>query len=139
MQRKDQLLGYCGLYCGNCLYYLNTKAGKGTVQKDGNVAYCEGCNSPVNTPHCTNCSIKECNRAKGSSYCLQCTDYPCSIITGFINQPDYPYHQEVPAMMECLELLDLEDWYREMEERYTCKDCGRHFTYFDGKCPDCNS
>jgi hypothetical protein len=138
MESSDQLLGYCGLYCGNCLYYINTKKGVGTVQKDGNIAFCEGCNSPVNTPHCSHCSIKDCNRSKGLSYCLQCNDYPCSIITEFIEQKDYSYHKDVPEMMERLKEIGPDAWYKEMEERYLCRNCGNHFTYFDGKCLKCN-
>jgi hypothetical protein len=74
--KLDNLLAYCGLYCGNCLYYQNTVKGTGTLKDNGATVFCEGCNSKVNTPFCTNCEIKNCNRKKEIRYCLKCSDFP---------------------------------------------------------------
>jgi hypothetical protein len=135
--KVDQLIGYCGLYCGNCLYYLNTVKGCGTLEEDGTVVFCEGRNSGVNTPYCSSCDIKNCNRNKELRYCLQCGDFPCNIITGFMESPGYAYHKDVPAMMERLKEIGPEAWAVEMEAGHTCKNCGIHFTYFDYECPNC--
>lgn len=135
-KKNDQLLGYCGLYCGNCLYYQNTVKGTGT-DVDGVITYCDGCNGSRTTPHCTICNIKRCSREKEIRYCLQCSDYPCSILNGFINDTKYSYHRDVPAMMKRLEEIGLDAWSEEMHNNYTCKKCGNEFSYFDKKCPDC--
>ena len=137
MSKNDQLLGYCGLYCGNCLYYQNTALGKSTDPGDGTKVYCEGCGSDKASPWCTDCGIKKCGREKGMRFCLQCADYPCEMITGFIGDPMYPYHKEVHAAMKRLLETDLDTWSEEMDKKYTCGTCGRKFSYFDGKCPDC--
>lgn len=135
MQSKnDQLLGYCGLFCGNCLYFQNTAKGIGTDLGDGTFADCKGCNSGSATPWCTDCGIKKCNREKGIRYCLQCKDFPCSQMTGFINDPKYAYHIDVEDNMKKLQEKGLEIWSEEMGKKYTCNVCGKKFTYFDGKC-----
>ncbi len=133
----NDLLGYCGLYCGNCLYYINTKNGLGTDPGDGSLVYCEGCNSANATPWCTDCGIKKCGREKRVRFCLRCGDYPCKMMSAFINDAQYPYHMDVPAMMERLDETDLDTWSQEMDKKYTCGLCERKFTYFDGKCPHC--
>ncbi len=59
------------------------------------------------------------------------------MITGFIGDPKYPYHKEVPGAMKQLIETDLDTWSEEMDKKYTCGNCGGKFSYFDGKCPDC--
>lgn len=135
--KNDQLLGYCGLHCGNCLYSQNTEKGTGTAMGDGTITYCEGCNSTKSTPWCTDCDIKKCCREKEIRYCLQCSDYPCDKITDFINDTDYSYHKEVPSAMKRLDEIGLEAWSKEMQNNYTCKICGDRFTYFERGCTKC--
>lgn len=137
MSKNDELLGYCGLYCGNCLYYQNTKKGIGTDPGDGKLVYCEGCNSKRATPWCTDCEIKKCCRKKRVRICLECADFPCAVIIRFIDDPKYPYHKDVHENMKRLLETDLNTWSFEMDEKYTCSICKRKFTYFDGRCPDC--
>jgi hypothetical protein len=135
--KADELLGYCGLYCGNCTYYINTVKGIGTVN-DGITVFCEGCNSSHTTPWCTDCVIKKCGRKKEIRYCLKCSDYPCKDMKEFMENPLYPYHLEVPETMKRLGEITLEEWAEEMEQNYTCKNCGKHYTYFERHCPDCS-
>lgn len=133
----DQLLGYCGLYCGNCLFYQNTIKGAGAEAGDGVIYTCRGCNSDEVTPWCTDCQIKTSCREKEIRTCSECDDYPCDVLTAFINDPDYPYHRDVPEMMRLLDEIGIEAWAEEMEKRYTCDQCKKQFTYFDMKCPRC--
>lgn len=137
MSDSDELLGYCGLYCGNCLYYQNTAKGISTDPGDGTPVDCKGCNSGSATPWCTVCEIKRCNREKGTRYCLKCSDFPCGIISGFIDDPKFPYHKDVPYNMKRLLETGLDAWSREMDEKYTCEVCKKKFSYFDERCPDC--
>lgn len=136
-RKKDLLLGYCGLYCGNCLFYQNTVKGTGTDMGDGVYIECHGCESNHASPWCTECALKACCREKRIRTCIECGEYPCEALEEFINSDEYPYHKEVPGMMERLSEIGLAAWAEEMERRYTCATCGERFTYFDGTCPRC--
>lgn len=135
--KTDELLGYCGLYCGNCLFYQNTVKGTGTDPGDGMIYMCRGCNSGEVTPWCTDCGIKTSCRNKEIRTCIECDSFPCDMMNGFMNDPEYPYHRDVPEMMRLLDEMGLEAWAEEMKKRYTCDTCGEQFTYFDRKCPRC--
>ena len=99
---------------------------------------CMGCNSGQTTPWCTECEIKKSCRDKGFRTCIACGEFPCDVLTAFINDPEYPYHQAVPDMMRLLNEIGLDAWAAEMEKQYTCGVCGEKFTYFDMKCPRCS-
>ncbi len=137
MSESDALLAYCGLYCGNCLYFQNTSKGISTDRGDGTYEDCVGCNTDRATLWCTECGIKKCNRQKGIRFCLECGDYPCEMMTGFMDDPKYPYHKEVPDNMKRLLETDPNTWAQEMDKKYTCGECGKKFTYFDACCPKC--
>lgn len=136
MDKRDALIGYCGLYCGNCLYYQNTV--KGVDYENGEAWTCRGCNSGETTPWCTECGLKACCRSKGIRTCIECGAYPCRELKAFIDDPQYPYHRDVPGMLKRLSEIGLVAWAEEMERQYTCPRCGERFTYFDRKCPRCD-
>jgi hypothetical protein len=135
----DEILGYCGLYCGGCLEYQNTSNGAATTREDGQLLYCKGCNSGTLTPWCSDCAIKSCAREKGLRYCLPCEEFPCDKMTQFINDPKYPYHKDVVQNMKRLEQVGLDEWRKEQEARYTCGACGNKFNWFESRCKQCES
>ena len=55
----------CLLYCGSCRFYMNRD--------------CQGCESPVK-PTCT---IRNCCRERGLTFCAECVDFPCETIRSF--------------------------------------------------------
>ena len=55
------LIGRCGIYCGACPLYINTK--------------CEGCRAPATEE----CAIARCAEAAGVDYCGVCTKFPCEL------------------------------------------------------------
>ena len=134
---KDALLGYCGLYCGNCVFYMNTAKGIGTDAGDGTLFYCEGCNSGNTTPWCTDCVIKSCGKEKKFRFCRLCGEYPCENLNQFVNDAQYPYHLDVHDNMERLSQIGLDAWCKEMDAKYTCDACGEKYSYFDAECPKC--
>jgi hypothetical protein len=135
---NDALLGYCGLYCGGCSSYQETKTGAKPTA-NGESAPCEGCASAVVAPWCAECGIKACARKKGVRYCLLCDEYPCAKLMDFTNDPRYPYHKEVHRDMARLKEIGQEAWMREQSARWICPKCGGTYHWFARKCPACDT
>ena len=133
----DEILGYCGLYCGGCGIYQATKAGKPLNDEAGKPLVCDGCNSGRLTPWCVDCAIKNCARAKNFRVCGDCPENPCEIITGFMNDPKYPYHLEVQDIMRYLKANGLKDWEKLRSERYKCPSCDSRFDWLATACKKC--
>lgn len=134
---EDATLGYCGLYCGGCGAWQATQKGAPLLDDSGTPMLCDGCASDRLTGWCAVCTIKSCARGRGVRYCLECPENPCEMLTGFMNDPKYPYHQEVQGNMERLRAAGLATWTAEMRERYRCAGCGAEFNWFDAACPAC--
>jgi hypothetical protein len=135
---NNALLGYCGLYCGGCSSYQETKMGAKPTS-DGESAPCEGCASNVVATWCADCAIKACAREKGVRYCLLCDEYPCKKLMDFTNDPRYPYHKEVHRDMARLKEIGEEAWLREQSARWICPKCGGTYHWFARKCPSCGT
>jgi hypothetical protein len=133
---KDILVGYCGLFCGGCPDFQNTK---NKLMKDKNniEIVCKGCKSEKTTEWCTICNIKKCCKEKGFSYCLECKLNPCEKLSEFMNQEQYPYHKEVQENMKKLRELGLDKWVMYNEEKYICSNCGCDVNWFEKKCSRC--
>ena len=133
----DRALGYCGLFCGGCGMYQSTRAGKPVSDESGNPLVCDGCNSSRLTPWCADCAIKNCARKKGYRDCIECPENPCEIMTGFMNDPKYPYHLAVQEDMRFLKKAGIDAFEQKITERYTCPSCGSMFDWFSLQCPTC--
>jgi hypothetical protein len=133
----DEILGYCGLYCPGCGVYQATATGGGLEYEPGSVTTCRGCNSGEVSLWCSDCEIKLCAREKGVRYCLECGDFPCEKSRGFMDDPRFPYHKDVPEMMERLSQVGLEQWAEEQSRKWVCANCGGGFDWFAESCPGC--
>ena len=135
---SDETLGYCGLYCGACKAFQATKAGNPLVDEaSGASLVCDGCNGSRLTPWCASCVIKDCARGKGLRICAECPENPCEKLSGFMNDPKYPYHRAVQDDMRFLKAHGLEAFERRITERYTCSSCGMLMSWFAKTCPNC--
>jgi hypothetical protein len=135
---SDGVLGYCGLYCGGCQTYQETRVGA-AKDAEGKPTRCDGCASSVLAPWCAQCAIRDCARAKGLRYCLLCPDNPCDKVRAFMNDPRYPYHKDVQADMARLREIGTDPWLREQAARWTCRSCGNKYHWFARKCPTCGT
>lgn len=133
----DEILGYCGLYCGGCGAYQATAAGGGIEYEPGSVTTCCGCNSSELSLWCADCEIKTCARETGVRYCLECEEFPCAKSRRFLDDARFPYHKDVPEMMARLREVGLETWAEEQSEKWICTNCGSNFDWFSQRCPDC--
>jgi hypothetical protein len=136
---EDMKLGYCGLYCGGCSIFQGTQSGLPLMDENNSPMFCTGCNSGTTTKWCTICNIKECNRAKGFRYCLECKDNPCGILTAFMNDPKYPYHFEVQENMKLLKSVGLSKWTEMNEKKYHCNQCDHLNNWFEKSCSKCGN
>ncbi len=134
----DTTLGYCGLFCGACGMYQATQAGKPVLSEEGAPLACDGCNSSRLTPWCADCAIKNCARGRGFRVCGQCPENPCEMLSGFMNDPKYPYHLAVEEDMRLLAEKGLPEFERLITERYTCRGCGTKVNWLSETCPSCN-
>lgn len=118
------------MYCAGC----------GAFQgKPGSPVQCRGCNSSQLSPWCSGCGIKSCARERGLRYCLLCADFPCDKMQGFMDDPECPYHKDVPAAMARLSEIGLEAWSVEQDARWNCPTCGGRFDWFAKACPSCGA
>lgn len=134
---KDEILGYCGLYCPGCMFYQNSVSGVKTELDPGVFVTCRGCNSPELTPWCAECGIKDCCRERVIRYCLECDEFPCDRLNTFMNDPKYPYHQDVPENMRRLKEIGLEAWAEEQDKKWLCGQCGSRYPWSATECPGC--
>ena len=136
---SDTLLGYCGLNCQGCGVYQATKAGEPLKDDSGSPMICEGCNSAKTTVWCTDCAIKNCARERTLRVCIDCRDNPCEKMTGFMNDPKYPYHLRVQDDMRRLKETGLEKWTADMKARYICPGCSSTYNWFETTCGKCGT
>ncbi len=136
--RSEDVLGYCGLYCGGCQTYQETRTGAAR-DSQGKPTPCNGCASDVLAPWCAQCAIRDCARAKGYRYCLACPKNPCEKITTFMNDPRYPYHKDVQDWMVRLREVGTAAWLREQAARWVCRTCGSQYHWFARKCATCGT
>ena len=137
--RADEILGYCGLYCGGCGTYQATAAGGGIEYEPGFSTTCRGCNSNELSIWCSDCEIKDCAREKGLRYCLECEEFPCEKSRGFMDDARYPYHRDVPELMARLRRVGLETWAEEQRQKWICESCGSEFDWLSQQCPGCGA
>jgi hypothetical protein len=122
--------GYCGLYCGACPDFLDTQAGM--------VRKCCGCKSNINNPEwCSICNIKSCARERKIDFCYQCGEYPCIKLKSFIEDINYPYHQEVTGYMKIIEREGKDIWAEKMKTRWSCQKCKRAVSWWEPTCKEC--
>lgn len=134
---SEELLGYCGLFCGGCQAYQETTA----AAKPGAepTTRCLGCASDVVAPWCQECAIRDCSKEKGLRYCLPCEEYPCDKLDTFTNDPRYPYHKAVHADMAQLQEIGIPAWLEEQKARWICPSCGNRYHWFARRCPTCDA
>jgi hypothetical protein len=124
--------GYCGLYCGACPMFLETKAGSDQNR-------CQGCKSGIGSGWCLTCNLKACARGKGLEFCYACADYPCENLEAFETSADYPYHREVYDYMKTIEKEGKAAWLEKMRVRWSCPACGKEASWWDLSCGNCGA
>lgn len=139
---NNDLIGYCGIYCGACDHYLSTTTGKHLTKGNDELKQnpCKRCKSTIPEKickWCRNCDIKICAREKKLSHCGECKEFPCNRIEFF--EKGLQHHQEAYKRLQDLILLSEEEWVKEQEDRWRCCNCGKQFSYYELKCNKCGN
>jgi hypothetical protein len=142
--RKTPLLGICGVYCGACPTYRAYNDKDQTlfdwVLKEGMPRaeiLCEGCLSNLVNEWCANCYFRKCVKEKEVTYCFECKDFPCEKLVDF--SKTRPHRALGVGNLKQLKEMNLEEWLKQQEKRWTCSSCGKKLHWYSEKCPDCGT
>ena len=133
----------CGLYCGACDALNSFREGRSEEHaklagEDPELVKCAGCKTDVNAIYCVGCDFRDCTRDKGIEFCSECEDFPCAKLVAFRND-EHPHHSSVLKNLETIRDKGLDAWLKEQEERWSCPECGKGFTWYDSKCEACGA
>lgn len=139
------LAAVCGAYCGACPVYrawaaqdrprLEDLARSLGVPTDR--VLCTGCRTPAAFCFGGDCGIKQCARARGVAFCVECAEYPCDKIRAL--QAAAPYRAALGRDVRRLTEAGVSVWLREEDSRWRCPGCGAPVAAGIDACPRCGS
>jgi hypothetical protein len=132
----QQMTAPCGIDCFNCTAYLantNEKL-RAAVAEYLNVpieqAVCKGCRSEKGTPAAEGlagtCDVYKCTEKKGSSFCCDCSDFPCDHFQPYADQAAVRPHNTKVFNLGLIKKMGLEAWAKDKAKSV-------RETYFKGK------
>lgn len=144
------LLGICGLYCGDCPNYLAPRQGdfatlealaaeKGVSPED---LPCDGCLSGQVSGECRVCGhgFRDCAQEHGVTWCLECGDFPCQRLEDFRHvhvKNGISHHATVIEDLRCICKSGARAWLARKSAEATCPACGRRRYWYDRACSAC--
>jgi predicted Zn-ribbon and HTH transcriptional regulator len=137
---------FCGLYCGACpILAANLRGDEEWIKKSAEQwkmkpedLHCTGCKSDVIAVFCRECHLKRCARDKGVEFCFECDQYPCQALKNF-RSDEVAHHSVVLSNLERISRIGVRKWMAERKARWQCKNCGKGFSWYDKKCPQCGT
>jgi hypothetical protein len=131
-----QMTAPCGLDCFNCPMYLANENEKlrNIISERLNIslekAVCKGCRNEKGTIAFVNmskpCSIYTCNEKRGSSFCCDCSEFPCDRLHPYADKASQFPHNTKVFNLCLIKKMGLEAWAKKKAK--AVKD-----TYFKGK------
>ncbi|MCF8043329.1 MAG: DUF3795 domain-containing protein [Desulfarculaceae bacterium] len=148
----EKLVGICGLYCGDCPYYLAGRLGDeeqlaALSRKTGlpiEDIQCDGCLSERVFRDCRECKhgFRTCAAQRLVTWCFQCGEFPCNRLREFSKEHvvnGICHHQQVIEDLEYLRGKGTKDWVAAQEHRSDCPACGRPGYWFSTECTACGA
>lgn len=135
---------YCGLFCGSCFVMLSYQQKRLIVperwrnQITDMKMTCHGCKSSDVFKNCQGCQIRPCAQAKNLEFCIECADYPCALYEG-IHEANYAHHNVAVCRMHIMKEKGIHAWMQYQQNRWTCKQCGTLFSWYETQCPKCGA
>ena len=135
----------CGIYCGACFVLMarkrdNLKEIARMWKCKPEQLICYGCKSGQVSESCKPCTIRPCAEAKGHDFCFECEEFPCKLTSTF------PEHKKVKPHLalifkdlEIIKEKGLKVWLDEQAVRWSCKECGTSFSWYEEMCPNCGT
>lgn len=136
-------LGYCGLFCGACELFLATRENDlDRISRENAIPVkllnCMGCRSNIVSLYCRNCSIKKCCIEKGISVCVECYEFPCSVLRAFENDRCLHHKGIIKSQKDILK-IGIEGYIKKQEERWKCNKCGKVYSWYEIICKNCGN
>ena len=142
MTENNNLIAYCGLYCGACSFklandendrqHLSAMPSRYDKCKEIPLQFCPGCRL-IN--QCDSCEIRDCAQDNQLSHCGLCEKFPCDKITEF-NDDGVPHHAEVIENLKMLKDMGEERWLKYQERKWRC-ECGAKISWYVKNCFKC--
>ncbi len=137
---------YCGLYCGACsvlkAYQTGSKDDLAVFFGDeaGLELKCCGCKSDTVFSNCVNCQIRYCAADKKVEHCIECKEYPCSLLS-----PDNLKYMTDRVPHVCLtsqgllaiQEVGLDQWLADQAIKWKCPECQTDFSWYTAQCSKC--
>ena len=140
---SDELIAYCGLFCGACSFkvaydendriHIENMPEKYDKFRNMPLEFCPGCRLEN---QCGNCDIKDCAEKKDVKYCSQCDEFPCQKLDDF-NKDGIPHHSESIENLQQLKQLGPESWIALQKQKWTC-ECGTKHSWYQKNCKKCH-
>ncbi len=132
----NELIAFCGLYCGACSFRLAAVENKREHItnmpayydhiKNNPLEYCPGCRLENK---CGECKIRDCALDKNIDFCSECDQFPCSILRTF-NNDGKPHHREAIENLILLKNIGENKWLDHMKAKWTCACGSKHSWYY---------
>ena len=148
----EKITGICGLYCGDCPYYLAPRLGdrdqlaalsraKGLPEEE---LRCDGCLSERVAPDCRECKhgFRACAAGHGVTWCFECAEFPCARLEDFSRQHvvnGICHHEHIIEDLAFMREHGPQEWVSRQEHRGDCPACGRPAYWFSLECPVCGT
>lgn len=143
-EKKRELLGICGVYCGACetyrayndkdkaLFEWEIKAGMPADE-----IYCRGCGSDLVNKWCSKCQFRTCARRHCVKFCFECKDFPCKKLVDF--SKTRPHRTLGLKNLQQLRQMTIDEWLKQQEKRWACPKCRKKLHWYAKKCNDCGA
>ena len=148
----QKLTGICGLYCGDCPYYLAHRLGDGEQLKALSRASglpaqelrCDGCLSERVAPDCRECrhGFRACSAEHGVTWCFECSEFPCARLEDFSTRHvvgGIRHHEKVIEDLSFMREHGVDAWAGQQEHRSDCPVCGWQGYWFSKECAACGA
>lgn len=153
MENQDrQLIGICGIYCGDCPSYLANRTGdikelEARAQRTGRTVpevRCDGCLSDNVAPACQACGhgFRQCAREHGVTWCFKCPDFPCQRSHSFRDihvENGISHHEHLIDELYYLKDHGPAAWLVKKAGEARCPQCGKSLYWCARTCPDCGA
>ena len=152
IEKNENLVTACGLYCGACFAYIatqendETRLASGFGASSGQMRFslanmqCDGClGGGRMLSHVPKCEIRECAATKSKTRrCSGCEEFPCNRITG-LSTDGMLHRAEALNNSRQVRSEGIKDWAKREAERWSCSKCQAKIAWYDPECPKCKA
>ena len=136
---NKNLVGRCGLYCGNCSVYRAFKDSKELQKKVAKKndclpeeVKCNGCQTASldgwsqEKEWGKNCKILKCLNSRKLKFCYECIEYDtCKIFDEFAKM-NSKIGMDIKENLQMIKNGKIEEWLLEQDKKWRCPSCGNH-------------